>query len=64
MEQTPTSFDELPLFMDVKYAAKVLGIGRNKVYELVKSGAIHAIKLGETIRIPKKSLEALLPAGE
>jgi len=40
--------------------AKYLGIGRNKMYELVGTGVVPYIKLGKQIRIPKVALEQWL----
>lgn len=33
-----------------------LGVGRTKAYELVSSGEIRSIRVGNAIRIPKTSL--------
>ena len=35
---------------------KILNIGRNKVYELLKNGTIKSIRIGRKHRIPKKIL--------
>ncbi len=53
---TISSFDDLPLTLAVEDIMKVLGIGRNTAYKLIKSKAIFSIKVGHQIRIPKKSL--------
>lgn len=41
----------------------VLGVGRNKVYTLVNSGAIRSIKAGKTRLVPLSAIESFL-AGE
>lgn len=44
--------------LSVEETAKYLGIGRNKAYELVGSGIIPHIKLGNRLRVPRKILES------
>lgn len=56
---TNTSYrtvEELPLMLDVKEVAKILGIGKNLAYSLVNSGEIKALRVGTKIRVPKQSL--------
>lgn len=50
------TIDELPLVLDVKDVAKILGIGRNLAYSLVNSGEIKGLRVGTKIRIPKQAL--------
>lgn len=38
-------------------AMKVLGIGRNKIYELLQSGRLKSMKIGKQYRIPKKLMQ-------
>ena len=38
-------------------AASVLGIGRTKVYELMRSGALRSVRIGGLRRIPAAALE-------
>ena len=40
--------------------AKILGIGKNAVYESVKRGEIPSVGLGRTIRIPTTWVQARL----
>ena len=40
--------------------AELLGIGRSKVYELVRSGTIPSLRLGRRIVIPKLALSRFL----
>lgn len=45
----------------VTEVAKVLGIGRNLAYQLVKTGEINSIRLGDKrIVVPKTAIEHLL----
>ena len=49
-------FNQYPDIMSVNDLRSALSIGRTKAYELVNSGQIKSIKVGNAIRIPKKSL--------
>lgn len=40
--------------------AKILSIGRNTAYELVRSGKIRSVKIGRTYRIPLTAVEDYL----
>jgi excisionase family DNA binding protein len=44
----------------VEEAAKVLGIGRNNAYALVRSGDIPTIRLGKRILVPMVALKRKL----
>ncbi len=48
------------LTLSVAEAAALSGIGRDKLYILAKSEGFPALKLGHSIRIPRKGLEAWL----
>lgn len=50
------SMDELPLLLTVEEAGKVLRIGRNTIYELVRCGQIRSVKVGRQLRITKQAL--------
>ena len=39
-------------------AAEAIGIGRSKVYELLASGDLPSIRVGEAIRVPVTALHA------
>ena len=45
-----------PLLLRVEEAAKMLQIGRNKVYELVAAGEIPSLRIGRQLRIPTEGL--------
>jgi excisionase family DNA binding protein len=45
-----------PLLLRVEQAAKMLQIGRNKVYELAATGEIPSLHLGRQLRIPEAEL--------
>ena len=44
------------LLLTPEEAAKVLGIGRTKVYELMLNNALESVKIGSSRRIPSDSL--------
>ena len=41
-------------------AAAVLGIGRSKLYELMRSGDLPSVRIGASRRIPTEGLSAFL----
>jgi excisionase family DNA binding protein len=54
---TDVSVSHLPvLLVRPEDAATVLGIGRTKVYELMRSGALRSVKVGGLRRIPAAAL--------
>ena len=57
---TYTHYDQLPLILSVDELAKILGIGRNTAYDLIRCGRIRSVRIGHKIRIPKDSLLGFL----
>lgn len=57
------SFDMMPLVLEVTDIADTLCIGKNKAYELVNSGELGSIRIGNQIRIPRDSFIAFLKEG-
>lgn len=49
-----------PLCVRVPAAARMLGIGLTKTYELIGAGEIEIVKLGRVTLIPVASLEGLI----
>ena len=41
-------------------AAEVLGIGRSKVYELMRSGTLRSVRIDSCRRVPVEDLSALV----
>ena len=41
-------------------AAEVLGIGRTKIYSLLSSGELPAVRVGRSIRVPAAALQEWL----
>ena len=50
------SFENLPALLTIEEMREVLRIGRNAAYEMVKEGTIPTIRIGRSIRIPRKAL--------
>lgn len=46
--------------LSVKDLAKILNIGINNAYSLVREGQIHSVKIGRQYRIPLVALHAYL----
>lgn len=51
-----TNTDDLPLVLTVADVSKLLGIGKNTAYDLVRCGAIKSIRVGRQIRVSKVAL--------
>lgn len=49
-----------PLAVRIPDAVKMTGIGRSKLYELIKDEAIDVVKIGSSTLIPVDSLKRLL----
>ena len=53
---TYTHYDQRPLILSVDELTKILGIGRNTAYDLIRCGRIRSVRIGHKIKIPKDSL--------
>ena len=49
------SYDELPLFLNAKMVAKVLGVSPSSCYELMHESDFPALRIGNRIVIPKEA---------
>lgn len=49
-----------PLALSVADVAQLLKIGRDSAYSLVRSGAIHSVRIGRLLRIPRTEVERFL----
>lgn len=62
--ETPIAIDAPlplePLTVRIPVAARMLGIGRSKFYELIASGDIEIVKLGGATLVPVDGLRALV----
>jgi hypothetical protein len=54
-ESTPA-----PLCVRVNVAARMIGIGRTKLYELIGTGEVEAIKVGKATLVTTVSLNAMI----
>jgi excisionase family DNA binding protein len=55
--RTEAAESELPvLLVRPEDAARVLGVGRTKVYELIRTGALRSVRVGGLRRIPVAAL--------
>jgi excisionase family DNA binding protein len=51
-----TMLDQYEDVLMVTELQEILGIGRNKVYSLLQSGAIPSIRIGKKWRVPKAAI--------
>jgi excisionase family DNA binding protein len=52
----------LPEVLTVREATAILRVGRNQLYQAVARGELGAVRVGRSIRIPKRALLDLLAA--
>ena len=55
-----TSLQDCPLVLAPVEAARILGIGRNSIYALLRCGALRSIRVGKLIKIPRAALDEYL----
>ena len=51
-----TSYDELPLLLNVKQLADLLGVSDSSVYQLIQEDGFPSLRIGKRIVIPKEEL--------
>lgn len=49
-----------PICVRINDAARMIGVGRTKLYELISSGELEAVKIGKATRITTASLNELV----
>ncbi len=54
----------IPALLSVPEAAKYLGVGRKKIYQLIEHGEVKAVKLGRSTQIEKESLDRFRESGK
>ena len=52
--------DATPLAVRVSQAARMVGLGRSKFYELIAAGDVETIKIGRCTLVPIESLHDLI----
>ena len=57
-----TSYDELPLLLNVKQLAELLGVADSSVYELIQEDDFPSLRIGKRIVIPKEELRNWISA--
>jgi excisionase family DNA binding protein len=50
------------LTVRVTEAAKMLGIGRSKTYDLISTGVLPSVRIGKSVRVPVDALRKWLAA--
>lgn len=55
-----TSIQDLPLALTVKEASNVLRVGTAATYNLIRSGQLKSLRIGNSIRVPRRALEDYL----
>ena len=50
--------------LTVPEAAKYLGVGRRKVYELIEWGELKSVRLGRSVQIERESLDRFRESGK
>jgi excisionase family DNA binding protein len=46
------------MLLSVQEVGKQLGLGRDRAYELIRSGRIRSVKVGARLLVPRQELEA------
>lgn len=57
-----TSYDELPLLLNAKQLADLLGVSDSSVYELIQEDDFPSLRIGKRIVIPKEKLQEWISA--
>ncbi len=60
LEPRPNKQDNTPLTLSVSETAKLLGVSRDLVYDLVARRELPALRLGRRIVLPRKAIEELV----
>lgn len=49
-----------PICVRINDAARMIGVGRTKLYELISTGELQAVKIGKATRVTTASLHELV----
>ena len=60
VDPVPRKHPEPVLLLSVEEAARALGIGRSKTYELISAGDLETVHIGRSTRVPVAALHDLL----
>ena len=61
-ESSYKNYEELPLFLNAKTLAKLLGVSVSSTYELMHEKDFPAIRIGSRLVVPKEKLQAWINA--
>lgn len=56
--------DVRPLLLKVPSVCAELSLGRTKVFQLIQSGRLRAVRIGKSLRVSRRELERFLSALE
>ena len=57
-EDVPSRTPEIPIrLLTIREAARVLGVGRTTVYELIASDELEVVHIGRSARIPTAAID-------
>ena len=56
------SYDDLPLFLNAKMVAQVLGVSISSAYELMHEDGFPALRIGNRIVVPKEKFRRWVDA--
>jgi excisionase family DNA binding protein len=48
--------EDVPLLLKADEVAKMLGLGRTKVYEMMSAGELPVVRIGTRVRVPRQKL--------
>ena len=57
-----TSYDELPLLLNVKQLADLMGVSDSSIYELIQEDDFPSLRIGKRIVVPKEELRKWIAA--
>jgi excisionase family DNA binding protein len=52
--------EHLPVVLTPAEAMDILGVGKNTMYRLLKSGELNGFRVGRSWRVPESSIEKLM----
>ena len=57
-----TSYDELPLLLNVKQLVDLMGVSDSSIYELIQEDDFPSLRIGKRIVVPKEELRKWIAA--
>ena len=56
--------EDLPEVLTIRELARILRIGLNSAYNLVRQGQVKSVKIGKQYRIPRRSVQEYMEAAK